>query len=923
MSSSLNFKILPFTIKLKYNVGESKQTQYLDIEKFSYETIKNAEMVEKQKEKYIKSKEKDYEISLNEYYQIHKGKKQRATLKTEFDSSHKGIAAIKQKQWTRDNDHFDGLHDYIYNKKKNDIPFKIVRCPFYYEYDSLLYHIDDNSDSNENIDIDSIEYCNQEMEIIKDNKIIKDKIGNWIKELKDDNNPTDERITWKNLFFLKQDEDPDFKIAIDNKFTELGFLNEDKEKNDKAFAREQKIKRNKLAYLLFETNLQPLIEQYGLDAVDFNDNSAMHVLFSSDSYGNKNTEETFEKTQDIYSFKSIDNFKSVDKIHMIIKNIIYLKKNNLFKVKKPDGKASILFKNIFNLTILENKAIYASKIIFNNFDKEIKNYKDIRNLYKNNINEFFIENTNDNNNMHLMHYFTFLKNNYLENVKMDALPTSTRFQSNTRPWNTDKKRKAIVKDYAKYILEPDELEISEGKNEDELYNRLKADKTKLTNIITYYNLHKILETLYLTKGTILKVPLFELIDNKVQEPEPKPNNETYIKILEINPIKLSVDQKRRAFDNDKLEAIFEIKFEKIYTYSTIQFYLNIIDINNPDTLLTNLLNNEQKIFENNKKAKERKLNNIKKIENKTDDEIKEEKLLEKEVKEVKEKTVEVDITKLNNTYGIYNIYGNKIFPKIESNNKIFIEPTFDYDKLFNNFNILKKNIIKKYEKDNIESLREIFLNSKLFDYIYKEGKYNRKKGNVSEDDNYITKIIINYYLNKFFFKNKTNLNIGNKIAEIIDVQIRIIGDIPVEYQKNIKNENLIDKCIKRNHKLFLKERSKKTRLALDNKDNIYNVFLDVSVFYKDKISDKVPLSLRVKTGSNCIQTANTLDKIMYDYLSDLYPKNLLENKIRNKESSNLENKPEIQKGGKNRVTKKNINKRRHNTLKNLVTYYAI
>jgi hypothetical protein len=231
-------------------------------------------------------------------------------------------------------------------------------------------------------------------------------------------------------------------------------------------------------------------------------------------------------------------------------------------------------------------------------------------------------------------------------------------------------------------------------------------------------------------------------------------------------------------------------------------------------------------------------------------------------------------------------------------------------------------------------LREIFLNSKLFDYIYKEGKYKRntkQEKDVAEEDNYVTKIIVNYYLNKFFFKNKTNLNIGNKIAEIIDVQIRIIGEEPIQYQKNIKNYNSIYK----NHKLFLKERSKKTRLALDDKDNIYNVFLDVSVFYKDKISDKVPLSLRVKTGSNCIQTANTLDKIMYDYLSDLYPKNLLENKIRNKESSNLENKQEkppendieiqkkIQKGGKNKVTKKIINKKRHNTLKNLVTYYAI
>ena len=110
---------------------------------------------------------------------------------------------------------------------------------------------------------------------------------------------------------------------------------------------------------------------------------------------------------------------------------------------------------------------------------------------------------------------------------------------------------------------------------------------------------------------------------------------------------------------------------------------------------------------------------------------------------------------------------------------------------------------------------------------------------------------------------------------------------------------------------------------MDDVDNIYNVFLDVSVFLKNKITDKVPLSLRIKTVSGCIQRANTLDKIMYSYLKDLYPKNLLENKVRNKEGSNLENNAQIQKGGKNKVTKKNINKRRHNTLKNLVTYYAI
>ena len=144
-------------------------------------------------------------------------------------------------------------------------------------------------------------------------------------------------------------------------------------------------------------------------------------------------------------------------------------------------------------------------------------------------------------------------------------------------------------------MDPDELE---EKNEDQLYSRLKADRTKLSNVITYYNLHKILETLYLSKGTILKVPLFEMVDNKLQEP--KANDENYIKILQINPIKLDIDERRRAFDGNKIEAIFEMQFEKLYTYSTIKFHLNVIDINNPENLLQKYLENEENKFQSEK-----------------------------------------------------------------------------------------------------------------------------------------------------------------------------------------------------------------------------------------------------------------------------------------------------------------------------------
>ena len=87
------------------------------------------------------------------------------------------------------------------------------------------------------------------------------------------------------------------------------------------------------------------------------------------------------------------------------------------------------------------------------------------------------------------------------------------------------------------------------------YELIESQKTKLTNIITYHNLHKILETLYLNKGCILKVDLFEVVNNQIQE------SSTYIKVLKINPIKLDIDERRKAFKPNQMEAIFEIEFD--------------------------------------------------------------------------------------------------------------------------------------------------------------------------------------------------------------------------------------------------------------------------------------------------------------------------------------------------------------------------
>ena len=237
----------------------------------------------------------------------------------------------------------------------------------------------------------------------------------------------------------------------------------------------------------------------------------------------------------------------------------------------------------------------------------------------------------------------------------------------------------------------------------------------------YYNLHKILETLYLSKGTILKVPLFVMVDNKLQEP--KANDENYIKILQINPIKLDIDERRRAFDGNKIEAIFEMQFEKLYTYSTIKFHLNVIDINNPENLLQKYLENKENKFKSEKKIElETKNNLLKDIETTaTQQEIDN---LKNEIKKETEKEKELSIIELNNTYSIYRRYSNKIFTNIKNpDNKIIIEAKFDYDKLINNFNILKNTIERRYPDQKIDNLRDIFVDSKIFDFVFKETQF--------------------------------------------------------------------------------------------------------------------------------------------------------------------------------------------------------
>ena len=152
-------------------------------------------------------------------------------------------------------------------------------------------------------------------------------------------------------------------------------------------------------------------------------------------------------------------------------------------------------------------------------------------------------------------------------------------------YNTDSKRKQIVKEFAKYILNDDEIQESG----DELYKILLTDNIKLKNIITYYNIYEILRTLYFNRGCIIKGDFFEIIDNNVIKRE-KP---MYIKILRFSPIKLGPDDIINVFSNNKdyLEPIFEIDYEEIASFSKVEFWINLIDEEEP----INKLNTDLKI----------------------------------------------------------------------------------------------------------------------------------------------------------------------------------------------------------------------------------------------------------------------------------------------------------------------------------------
>lgn len=249
--------------------------------------------------------------------------------------------------------------------------------------------------------------------------------------------------------------------------------------------------------------------------------------------------------------------------------------------------------------------------------------------------------------------------------------------------------------------------------------------------------------------------------------------------------------------------------------------------------------------------------------------------------------------------GRYQLHENKIFYNTESEKRtdkdIYIKRDLDYNKL-----------LTQYTTGKIVNIKDIFMNFDKFNKI--SSRY--KSINTSD----INSIIKDYYVEQFFFENGGILNHNNKFAKIEKATIKKLNGKtefePLRYY-NLKSSPYI-------------------RLAVDDLQSIYDIYIDLEVTYTDKVGDKKPLKTRYKRAFGCIQKANTIDGILHSLLGDNYTKNILEEKMRNRTSTAITDKQESSKqnsyhsGGlkaKRKKTRARRNKNKHSTLK-MIKYYA-
>ncbi|AET73154.1 hypothetical protein PGAG_00265 [Phaeocystis globosa virus 12T] len=249
----------------------------------------------------------------------------------------------------------------------------------------------------------------------------------------------------------------------------------------------------------------------------------------------------------------------------------------------------------------------------------------------------------------------------------------------------------------------------------------------------------------------------------------------------------------------------------------------------------------------------------------------------------------------------YELYKNDLFYDTDSEKRtekdIYINTKLDYNKL-----------LSEYSSGEIVNIKDVFLNFNKFNKISGDRYKLKEKEQLNPND-----IIKNYYVEQFFFKKGQKLNHNKKFAKIKKASIK-------KLDTNTEQSNY-----------FTLKPSPYIRLAVDDLQSIYSVYIDLEVTYRDTLEEKIPIKMQYKRAFGCIQRANTIDGILHDIIGNNYAKHLLEEKMRNRSSTTEKPEPSLkqnsyQSGGvkakRNKTRARRGNKNRRTTLKKIIQYYA-
>ena len=731
--------------------------------------------------------------------------------------------------------------NYNYNILKNgSFNHKTIRNENFYDYLIQTFDGDDKDDieklkkqleNNNNNLLLATPFSNKYLSLDSLDKMIIDKITN--NNVPNDLNFQELTVQLKSPNFKDKkyeiksiDELKYFFIDIINNLFNTGSSSSNKKNNREKLLRFISNYKEESAildfYKLILYNINSIITNKGSNTTDLKDKIPI----------NDNNEYT--KLNDLNDF----NFNEISKILIILDKVIESKNESLIKssfykhfmsiVKKNEdiNKKNIFenfknkkFMNLFNMNFLDSSGRQIREI----FDTLDEDYNKVLTFNKESISSGF--------------YIPASEQRHLNDIR-------------PRKYNTKEELESIIYEYAEHI------------NKD-IYNKYKKDKKKLIDyvlqrdkllkqIITYYNIFKLLSEIYLIQDTII----FD--DKNTIKGSP------YKKILNIEPmLQRNLDPLKK---NNCIDFIYFVKFEDIPNTNIIKFFINII--NNEDKIKKRMFDNkENKYIDYGTSIYSKKTNLNEYIIFKDN----------------------LDVEKIINKYPLL-IRNNNLFKKVNPTNvnEIFINK--ELFEIVNNESNYMKNLLNSHEI--LKYIENYYVNELFFkkdNILFKDKKFYQ-----------IDKVILTKSLSSII------QNIVEKEKTWHNVIEKAVSQHKTQQNQFEKKDNNIEKAEYNNI-----EKNIDKRLAYDNIGTSYKYYLDVYCYVKSKIDEKIGFNKKFESFFNCNNNANNLDILFKDLLQEYYSENTFKNLLKSNKSINevppIDKAPLINENPEKNQNKKIIN----------------